>query len=270
LKSDPRFYPRSADEVAQRLTAVTERVAARFDELFLVGPEAPWAVERLPESLEGSMTYGYYDPPNQVEPRGRYYYNGSRLDQRSWIQLEGLAMHELLPGHHYQVVRQTRDPLLPGLRRSLFLVAYSEGWASYAAVLGLEHGFVTDPYSRYGALSLEIFQAVRLVVDTGLNVFGWTLDQARDFMLEHTLESPAQVETEVLRYGPDRPGQALGYLMGKRAILEARAKAEAALGERFDLRRFHEVVVGHGSMPMAVLEKSVDRFIERERGAPPM
>jgi uncharacterized protein (DUF885 family) len=267
LRREPSFYPESPEEVGERLQSAAEAFFARADDLFLEIPEAPFGVRRLDPSLEGSQTYGYYSPPTPAEPTGYYNYNGSDLDQRSWLNLEGVAYHELFPGHHFHIARQYGNESLPPLRRNTLHTAYTEGWGSYASYLGLETGMYDDPYSRYGMYILEIFLATRLVVDPGMNYFDWSLEQARDFMRESTFESETQIATESLRYSTDMPAQALAYQMGKRKLLELRARAEAELGDDFDLRRFHEAIIGPGSMPMQVLDAHIDWFIEQERAA---
>ena len=266
LKSDESFYPENPDEVAERLQSAADAFFARADDYFLVRPEAPFGVKRLDPALEGSQTYGYYSPPTPTEPTGYYNYNGSNLNERSWLNLEGVSYHELFPGHHFHIARQFENDALPDIRRNSMQTAFTEGWGSYSSFLGLEAGMYEDPYSRYGMYMLEIFLATRLVVDPGMNYLGWSLAQGRDFMRESTLESETQIATESLRYSTDMPGQALGYQMGKRKFLELRAKAEHELGGSFDIRRFHEAIIGPGSMPMTVLEKHIDWFIEQERG----
>jgi len=267
LKTDPRFFPKTPEEVAERIRGAADAFNARIGEYFLKTPAAAYDVRRLDPRLEGSMTYGYYEPPSPGEPTGVYYFNGSHLDRRSLLNLDGLAYHELVPGHHFQIGRQMENDGVPKLRQYLYPTAFAEGWGSYATYLGLEAGLLDDaPYSRYGTYSLELFLANRLVVDPGMNLLGWTLEQGREYMREHTLESETQIASETLRYSTDIPGQAVAYQMGKRRILELRAKAQAALGERFYIRRFHEAVVGSGALPLAVLEKQVDRFIAAELG----
>jgi uncharacterized protein (DUF885 family) len=269
LQTDPRFFPASPDEVQERLMAAAARMEEHVDALFLARPAAPYGAERLDPSLEGAQTYGYYDPPNPEEERGLYYFNGSRLDQRTWLTLEAVSLHELIPGHHFHIARQLENEALPPIRRNQLHGAFTEGWGSYASALGDEVGLFRDPYSRYGYFMLEIFLADRLVVDPGMNLLGWTLEEGRAYMREHTLESETQIETESLRYSADIPAQALAYQMGKRKLLELRERARAELGDRFDVRRFHEAVLEHGSLPMAVLERHIERFIERERGETP-
>jgi uncharacterized protein (DUF885 family) len=265
LRTDPQFFPKTADEVGERLMAAASAMEAKLDGLFERRPQAPYGVKRLEAALEGSQTYGYYDPPTPQEPRGIYFYNGSRLDQRSWIGLAAISLHETVPGHHFHIARQLENTSLPDIRRNGMHGAYTEGWGSYASYLGEEAGIYQDPYSRYGMYVLEIFLASRLVVDTGMNALGWSLEQGRAYQLDHTLESETQIASESLRYSTDMPAQALAYQMGKRKLLELRRRAEESLGDRFDVRRFHEAILAPGSLPLAVLERHVERFIEQER-----
>ncbi|MDE2663439.1 MAG: DUF885 domain-containing protein [Gemmatimonadota bacterium] len=261
LKTDPRYFPASHEEVRERLLAASTRMLERIDAYFPGVPEAPWDARRLAPELEPAMTYGYYSAPTAAEPTGIYYYNGSNLDQRSWLGLASISLHELIPGHHFQIAGQRESGTLPDYRRNTSYTAYTEGWGSYASYLGFEAGVYEDLYSEYGFYILESFLATRLVVDPGMNHFGWTREEARRFMRENTLESETQIATESLRYSTDLPGQALAYQMGKRKLLELRARAEDALGDGFDLRGFHDVVLRTGSVPMVVLEGQVDAWI---------
>ena len=267
LAADPRFFAQTPEEIGERLMAVADQMKARVDRFFLVEPKAAHGVRRLDPALEGALTYGYYQPPTPASPEGNYLFNGSELDQRSLLSLTGLALHELIPGHHFHIARQFENEALPAFRRQSFATAYTEGWGSYASYLGLEAGLADDPYDRYGIYTLEIFLASRLVVDPGMNLLGWDLERARGYMAEHTLESTSQIASETLRYSTDLPGQGLAYQMGKRKMIELRARAEAALGDDFDIRRFHEAILAPGAMPLAVLEKHIDWWIEQERGS---
>ena len=262
LKTDPRYFPTSHEEVRERLLAASARMLERIDDYFLGVPDAPWDARRLAPELEPAMTYGYYAAPTAAEPTGIYYYNGSNLDQRSWLGLASISLHELIAGHHFQIAGQRESGTLPDYRRNTSYTAYTEGWGSYASYLGFEAGVYEDLYSEYGFYILESFLATRLVVDPGMNHFGMTLEEARQFMRENTLESETQIATESLRYSTDLPGQALAYQMGKRKLLELRARAEDGLGDGFDIRRFHHTVLRNGSVPMIVLEGQVDAWID--------
>jgi len=264
IRTNPEVYPKTPEEVGQRIQAAADAFFARVDEFFVVLPRAPFAARRLDPALESSQTYGYYNPPSGDDPAGYYNFNGSRLDERTLLTLKGIAYHELFPGHHFHITRQFEDPDLHSVRRAALYTAYTEGWGSYSSLLGLEQGMLEDPLDRYGLYMLEIFLATRLVLDPGMNALGMSLDEARQFMRETTFESETQIATETLRYSTDMPGQALGYQMGKRRLLQLRARAEQALGDGFDLRAFHEAVLRPGALPMTVLDQHIDWFIEQE------
>lgn len=266
VQSNPDHYPASPEEVAEGLMSAADAFYSRRDEFFREAPAAPYGVQRLDPRLEGSQTYGFYNPGNEVDPTGYYYFNGSALDQRSKLPVQGLAYHELFPGHHFQISLQRENEALHDHRKASLHAAYTEGWGSYSSYLGLESGLLADPLEEYGLYMLEIFLATRLVVDPGMNAFDMSLEDARAFMAANTFESPTQIATESLRYSTDMPGQALAYQMGKRKLLELRARAESALGADFDLRDFHQVVLGSGSLPMTVLEQHVDHWIAERRG----
>ena len=265
LRTDARFFPTTPEEVGSRLKAAADAMYARTDTLFLRGPEATYGVRRLDPALEAALTYGYYDAPTAADPVGYYNYNGAKLDERSWLSLESVAYHELIPGHHFHFAFQLENEALNDLRNHSLQTAFTEGWGVYASNLGLEAGLFEDPFSLYGHYMLESFLASRLVVDPGMNYMEWPLERARQFMRSYTVESVTQINSETLRYSTDLPGQGLAYQMGRRKLDELRLKAENALGERFDLRRFHDAVLSAGSLPMAVLEQHVDWFIRQEQ-----
>ena len=266
IPTNPDYFPKTVEEVRERFDSPSRQFFERADEFFLSKPDAPFGARRLDPALEGSQTFGYYNPPTPNDPVGYYNFNGSDLDQRSWLTYAGISLHELFPGHHFHITRQYANDALPAVRRNALHTAYTEGWGMYSTFLGIDSGFLADdPLSEYGAYMMEIFVATRLVVDTGMNLLGWTLEEGRQYMREHIFDSETQIASESLRYSTDMWGQALGYQMGKRAILGLRRKAEAELGDDFDLRRFHEAVLGPGSLPMTVLESHIDRFIEAER-----
>jgi uncharacterized protein (DUF885 family) len=210
LRADPRFLARTPEEVAERLMAPVRKIEPKIPSWFLRVPKAPYGVEALPAVL-GGMTYGYYQVPTPTQPRGRYLFNASQLDQRPLVWAAALIYHELIPGHHFQLALQHENPDLPPFRRYLTHTAFVEGWGEYASHLGEEMGLYDDPYSLYGRLAMEIFLSTRLVVDTGLNAMGWTRQQAVDYMRDRLLESDAQIDSEVLRYSIALPAQALAY-----------------------------------------------------------
>lgn len=261
LEKDPRVHATTADEV----DAVFRRHMARLEPLigqwFSVLPKAPYGTERLAPEAETGMTYGYYEHPTAAKPRGTYYWNGANLESKSLLTYAALIFHELAPGHHFHLARQGENEALPNIRRyGGELVAFNEGWAEYAAGLGWKMGLYDDPLDGYGRLVHERFTAQRLVVDTGLNLYGWSRDQAAAYMKANTTESDAQVASEVLRYGTDLPAQALAYRAGFVELTRLRQKAEQTLGDHFDVRAYHEEVLGPGALPFPVLDGHLERW----------
>ena len=208
------------------------------------------------------MSYGYYDRPTKPGDPGTYRYNASDLASRSQLQVAALIYHEGLPGHHLHIARQMELDHLPALRRNaLDISVYNEGWAEYASGLAETMGLYDDPYDLYGRLVHERFVSQRLVTDTGLNALGWSLDQARAFMREHTLEGEAQIHSETLRYAADMPAQALAYRLGYLWFSALRDDTTARLGGRFDIRRFHGAVLDEGALPIGLLREHVARAL---------
>jgi uncharacterized protein (DUF885 family) len=269
LKTDARFYPSTPEEIGKRLMAAVHRIEPKISAEFGTVPKAPYGVRRLQPELEGAMTFGYYQEPTPANPEGDYLYNGSRLPERSLLNAPALIYHELLPGHHFQINLQKENTRLPLFRREGFdETAYVEGWGEYASALAGEMGMYDDPYDACGRLAMDAFISSRLVVDTGMNALGWSRERAIDFMKENTFEGDLQISTETLRYSTDIPGQALAYKLGSLEIRRLREKTAAALGPRFDRRRFHDAVLGSGTLPLPVLERKIDAFIagEKKRG----
>jgi uncharacterized protein (DUF885 family) len=267
LKTDPRFKPKSADEIGRRMNRFKEQAEAKLPLFFSKLAKAPCEVKRLDPLLEGSMTYGYYQVPTASDPRGYYYYNASNLESKNILNTASAALilHELLPGHHFQVNLQSENEAFRPLRREYFLSPYNEGWAEYASQLGREMNIYQDPYERCGRIMQDLFMSVRLVVDTGMNYLEWPRQRAKDLMKKYLLVSDVEIETETLRYSTGIPAQALGYKIGSLKMWELRKKAEKALGETFDIRKFHDVILGSGTLPLFLLEKHVEHFIEMEK-----
>jgi uncharacterized protein (DUF885 family) len=263
LRRDPRFLASTPDEVGARLMAYQQRLAPEIGRAFRTLPRAGSDARRLDPRLEGSQTFGYYDPPNAADSLGHYYFNGSQLADRPLLSAGALSYHELLPGHHLQVALQLENRALPPLRRVPSGTAYIEGWGDYASELAGELGMYRDPWEQYGRLQMEMFLACRLVVDTGMNALGWSRDSATAYLLARVIESPTQLATETLRYSTDIPAQALAYKMGAVELLRLRERARTELGARFDLRDFHDVVLGSGALPLSVLEWKVERWLAR-------
>jgi uncharacterized protein (DUF885 family) len=265
LRADPRFLAKTPEEVGDRLMAPVRRIEPLIGRYFLHTPKAPYGVKRLDPAIEGSFTFGFYEPPNPADPSGWYLFNGSKLDQRPLVGAAALIYHELLPGHHFQIALQLENTGLHPLRRNLYHTAFVEGWGEYASELGIEMGLYDDPYALYGRLAMDMFLSNRLVVDTGMNALGWERSRAFAYMRERLLESDVQIDTETLRYAASAPGQALAYKMGSAKLWELRRRAERELGAKFDLRRFHDAVLGSGSLPLSVLERHVEWWIAQEK-----
>lgn len=269
LRKDPRFVAKTPAELEQRYLDDLKRIEPQIPKFFSRLPRAAYGVKRVDPANEAGMTFGYYQHPTIAEPTGYYRYNGSNQDERSLALAAHLIYHELVPGHHFQIALQQENKDVHPVREFIHYSSFAEGWAEYAAELAVEMGGYTDPYERYGHLLTQEFIATRLVVDTGMNALGWSLERARQFMRDHTFESDALIGTESLRYSTDLPGQALGYRLGYDQFWSLRHKAEAALGSRFDIRAFHAVAMGEGSMPLDVLAENVDWYIAQQKSPNP-
>jgi uncharacterized protein (DUF885 family) len=265
LRADPRFYARTPEELLKEASFVAKRMDGRLPALFKRLPRLPYGVAPVPDHLAPKYTSGRYvaAPLGSVQP-GWYWVNTYALDSRPLYNLEALTLHEAVPGHHLQVALAQELEDLPPFRRFSYIAAFGEGWGLYAEWLGLEAGFYADPYRDFGRLSYEMWRACRLVVDTGLHAMAWTREQAMEFLASRTALPLHEVRTETDRY-ISWPGQALAYKMGELKIKELRRRAEAALGPRFDVREFHDAVLGNGPVPLPVLEEEIDRFIEAAR-----
>jgi uncharacterized protein (DUF885 family) len=270
LRTDPRFYPKTPEQLLERAAWIAKSIDGKLPALFGHLPRLPYTVQPVPDHMAPKYTSGrYVDPSVGGTQPGIYWVNTYRLETRPFYNLEALTLHEAVPGHHLQTSIARELDGLPPFRRYAYLSAFGEGWGLYSEWLGLEAGFYKDPYSNFGRLTYEMWRACRLVVDTGMHTMGWTRQRALDYMASNTALSLHEVETEVDRY-ISWPAQALSYKMGEIKIKELRKRAEQALGGRFDVRAFHDVVLGSGSIPLAVLEQNVDRWIgEQQRGAAP-
>jgi uncharacterized protein (DUF885 family) len=261
VKADSRFYCSTPEAVGELYLRLMRKGEAVMPKAFGSRTFPPFGVKRLPPESEAGMTFGFYQPPVAGgEQVGYYMYNGSNLDQRPTIGAASLIYHELVPGHHLHVSTEMGNTARPLVRRFPSITAFNEGWAEYAADLGFELGLYDDPYDRYGRHLFQVFLASRLVVDTGLNAFGWSLQQAREYLLEHTAQSPTEIESEILRYASGMPGQGLAYAPGRKHFWQARRSAEQKLGARFDLPAFHEAILDGGSLPLEDLTFSLEQW----------
>jgi uncharacterized protein (DUF885 family) len=269
LRTDPRFYARTPEELLMRAAWIAKQMDGKLPSLFKTLPRQPYTVAKVPDYLAPKYTGGRYNgaPIDSTEP-GVYWVNTHALETRPFYNQEALTFHEAVPGHHLQGALAQEARAVPEFRRHSYISAFGEGWGLYAEWLGKEAGFYTDPYSEFGRLTYAMWRACRLVVDTGVHARGWTRDQVMELLAANTALSLHEVETETDRY-ISWPGQALSYQIGYLAIRELRARAEAALGERFDLRLFHDAVLKNGSLPLPLLEAQVERFISEQRQAAP-
>ncbi|HEX9943150.1 MAG TPA: DUF885 domain-containing protein [Thermoanaerobaculia bacterium] len=269
LRTDPRFYVKTPEDLLERAAWIAKRIDGKLPSEFKTLPRLPYTVQPVPPELAPKYTAGRYveAPQGSIQP-GIYWVNTYKLESRPLYNLEALTLHEAVPGHHLQIARSRELEDLPDFRRFSYISAFGEGWGLYSEWLGKEMGFYTDPYSDFGRLTYEMWRACRLVVDTGLHAMGWTRQQAIDYMATRTALPLHEVETEVDRY-ISWPGQALAYKLGELKIKELRRRAEKELGDRFDVREFHDTVLGSGAVPLDVLEQNVGRWIgEQRRSAP--
>lgn len=261
LRHDPRFYATSRQALLDRAKAIAARIDVELPKWFGHLPKLPYDVRPVPAELEESYTSGRYweGSPEQGAPGG-YLVNTSHLDQRPLFELPVLTLHEAIPGHHTQIALAQENKALPVFRRGDGLTVYVEGWALYAERLGVEMGIYQDAYERFGMLSFDMWRACRLVVDTGLHQMGWPREKARAFLADNTALSQKNVDVEIDRY-IGQPGQALAYKIGQLKILQLRERAKTALGARFDIRAFHDVILDEGPLPLDMLEARVDAWI---------
>jgi uncharacterized protein (DUF885 family) len=257
LRTDPRFYFTNAESLLIAYRDIAKRADAELAHLFGRLPQTPYGVKAIPEATAPSQTTAYYDPGSLAAGRpGFMFANTYKLDSRPSWEMEALTLHEAVPGHHIQVSIAQELPGLPEFRKNSSYTAHVEGWGLYAESLGDEMGLYTDSYSKFGELTYEMWRAVRLVIDTGLHSMGWTRDQAINYFRENAAKTNQDITVEVDRYIV-WPGQALGYKMGQLKIQELRREAEQKLGPKFDVRHFHDVVLGSGAVPLDVLEQQV-------------
>ena len=262
LRTDKQFYATTPEQLLKEASYIAKKMDAKLPSLFKHLPRSPYGVAPVPDHLAPKYTTGRYLNPSQDDQPGYYWVNTYALDRRPLYVLEALTLHEAVPGHHLQNSINRELASLPPHRRYEYLSAFGEGWGLYSEYLGIEAGFYQDPYSDFGRLTYEMWRACRLVVDTGMHIKGWSRQQAIDLLSNNTALSMHNVITEVDRYIA-WPGQALSYKMGELTIKRLRGEAQAALGEKFDVREFHDEVLKHGAVPMAVLEAQIKAYIDQ-------
>ena len=265
LRSDPQFYYDTAEELLEGYQAVSKRLDPQLVKLFGKLPRMPYGVRPIAPELAPDTTTAFYMRPALDGSRpGWYYVNLYKPEVRPKYEMEVLSVHESVPGHHLQIALAQEIEGLPEFRRNSSVTAFIEGWGLYSERLGYDMGLYKDPYSRYGQLIYDMWRAVRLVVDTGIHYFGWSRQEAIDYFKDNAAKTEADIINEIDRY-IGWPGQALAYKIGQLKMLELRALAEKELGDRFDIRAFHDELLGAGAIPLDALEVRMTRWIEQEK-----
>ena len=265
MQNEPRFSFESEEALLTYYRGLEAKINAKVPQLFSLIPKSKFEIRPVEAFRAQSASGGQYQRPSEDGSRpGVFYVNTYDLPTRKTWDAEDLYLHEAIPGHHFQLALQQELTNLPTFRRFGGETAFSEGWGLYAESLGTDLGVYTDPYNYFGYLQNELWRAIRLVVDTGLHSKGWTRDQVIKYMLENSAESETQSVAEAERYIAI-PAQALAYKLGELKIKEVRARAEKALGNRFDIREFHAEVLKDGSIPLSVLDEKIDRWIAAKK-----
>lgn len=264
LRTDPQFYYDTPEELFNGYLAVSKRIDPELVKLFGKLPRIPYGLRAIPDNIAPDTTTAYYNRPAADGSRPGYYYvNLYRPEVRPKYEMEVLSIHETVPGHHLQIALQMEMEEMPSFRKYSGFTAFSEGWGLYSESLGFEMGFYQDPYSHFGALTYDMWRAVRLVVDTGMHYKGWTRQQAIDFFKDNAAKTETDIVNEIDRY-ISWPGQALAYKIGQLQMLELRKKAEQALGDDFDVKAFHDELLGAGAIPMEILETRMNRWLTEQ------
>jgi len=265
LRHDARFYVATPEALLEKASRLAKRVDDQLPHFFGKLPRLSYGVRPVPAAIAEGYTSARYDPGSpQLGVAGGLMINTSHLDQRPLYELPALVAHEGAPGHHIQIALAQELANLPNFRQQSDFTAFVEGWAVYAEQLVAEMGLYTTPYDRFGMLSMEMWRACRLVMDVGLHAKGFTRDQALSCLRDNTALSEKNMQNEVDRYIA-WPGQALGYKIGELKIMELRHRAEAALGQKFDIRAFHDAVLDEGALPLEILEQRINEWIEKEK-----
>ncbi len=256
ITTDPQYSGQNPSKIKARLEAFLKEVQDKLiPRVFKKFPKTPGIIKRLPPNLEGSLTFGEYEPPLGGRNEGIYYYNASNVGAKEFLQIPAIALHELYPGHHFQISLTLENDNLDPFQKVPLDNSYLEGWAEYASNLGYEFGVISNPMDQIGGLFGRKMFAIRLVVDTGLNYFGWSLEKAKKFMKENHFGDDSTIHTECLRYACDMPAQALAYRIGFLQIHKFRETIKAQLEEKFDIKEFHEAVLEFGALPLSILEE---------------
>ena len=265
IMNDSYFIAKEPADVEKRYMDYMEKIEPHISTLFTSNPKAPYGVKRLDQALEGAMTFGYYQVPTPDNEIGQYRYNGSDLKNRPMLWSGPLIYHELAPGHHFQINLNMENESIHKIRKDmrLYNASITEGWGNYAAFLAEEIGMLDELLDQYGWVVFQMFFYNRLVLDTGMNALGWSLEDARAFMRKYTFATEAEIQTETLRYSVDMPGQALAYALGMDRLVLMRNNMKDQLGDQFDIRDFHDAVLREGAMPLNILETHVEWTINQ-------
>ena len=261
LRTDPQFYYETEDELLEAYLATSKKIDPEMVSLFKVLPRTPYGIKPIPMESAPDTTTAYYMRPAADGSRAGYYYvNLYRPEVRPKYEIEVLSVHEAVPGHHLQIALAMELEGIPNFRKYSGYTAYVEGWGLYSESLGYDIGLYSDPYSRFGALTYDMWRAVRLVVDTGMHYKGWTRQEAIDFFTANAAKTEQDIINEIDRYLV-MPGQALAYKIGQLKILELKNKAKKQLGDDFDIKEFHHAVLSQGALPLAVLEENIETYL---------
>jgi uncharacterized protein (DUF885 family) len=261
LRTDPQFYVDEPKQLLKEASYIAKKVDGQMPAFFRTLPRLSYGVQPVPDDIAPNYTTGrYWGAPIGGRRGGYYMVNTYALDKRPLYTLAALTVHEGVPGHHHQNALRQEIQNVPDFRRAFYPHAFGEGWGLYTEKLAIEMNIYETPYDHFGRLSYEMWRAVRLVVDTGMHYKGWSREQAQDFLADNSALSLHNVRTEIDRY-ISWPGQALAYKMGELKILELRARAEQELGDKFDIRDFHDAILMTGGVPLDLLEQEIERFI---------